>query len=132
VPGEKLLQLGGLLRPEGPDRLLDQVVKQLFDEILLSVAAAGHEGGQVADAVEADLGSCARQVGAAGVDRPAPLLATIAADGIEMLEREAERVDHPMARLALLGRGLQGDALAGAELGMQLGCQRSEGFGRGL
>ena len=69
-------------------------------------------------------------VGARRVDRPPFLLASVSADGIEMLQGKSERIDHAVARLARLGFGLQRHALAGRQVRVEIGRERGDGLGR--
>src|SRR5437868_14480127 len=109
---KKLSQVGKFSGSEGADRLLDQAVEQALDESFLSFLAGGQVPGQVAHAGKGHALARARQVGARCIDRLALLLVLVAADGVEMFERKAERVDHAVARLASLGACLESDSFA--------------------
>src|SRR5207247_568928 len=103
---EKLSQLRRRPRAEGADRLLDQTMEQALDESILRVFAASQKCGQILDAGKLYPIAGARLEGASGVNGPALLLIAIAADGVKVLQREAKRVDHFVAGLALLRLGL--------------------------
>ena len=104
------------------------MVEQLFDERVLGFFAGGEELGQVFFAFEffdfAGLG----QVAAGGVDRFVLVGFAIAADGVEVFHREAERVNHSMAALARFRLRLQGNAFAVAQIGVNIGRQRGDGL----
>ena len=79
-----------LLRPEAQDRLLDQVVEQLLDEGGVRLFAAGQVRRQAACAGERHRFARPGLVGAGGVDRLALLILAVPADGVEVLQGEAQ------------------------------------------
>ena len=111
--GERAAKLHKLLRAIRADGLLDDLVEQLLDERLVRLLVRRQELGQLAGAPEGDGLAGAGLVAAGRVDRLAGLLLAEPADGVVVLEREAERVDHPVARLAGRRVSLERDALAG-------------------
>src|SRR5213080_1089964 len=66
---KRALQLGQRLWPEGPDRLLDHIVKQLLDESRVRFLAVGQEVRQVANATEFDHVAGSRAIAAGRIDR---------------------------------------------------------------
>ena len=105
-------------------------MEELLDEGLAGVGAVDEVGGQFAAAAEGRFGPLPGLVRAGRIDRPdrvaLPLLGPVAAERVELLEREAERVDHRVAGLAGHGLGLERDPLAGGEVGMGIGSQRHD------
>ena len=85
-------------RPVRPDRLLHQILEQLLDKRLVNLVAGGQESGQVAGAGELHELAVARQVRAAGIDRPALLLLPQPARGVESLQGKTQGIDRRMAR----------------------------------
>ena len=87
--------------------------------------------GQLADAGELHRLARARLVAARRVDRLALLLVAEAADGVEVLQREAERVDHPVAGLARLRAASAASTRSRVVRSrVQVRRQRRDGFGR--
>ena len=85
---------------------------------------------KVLDAVKFDRFPGACLVESGRVDRPPFLLLSVSTDGVEMLQGKSERIDHPVARLARFGLGLKRDALAGRQVRMEIGSERSDGLRR--
>ena len=95
----------------------------MLDESRVRFIAVGQKLSQFVDAVELFHFAAAGLIGAGGVDRLALFFGAESADGIEILERKAERIDRGMADHARFRLGLQRDALAGRKIRMQFGAQ---------
>ena len=121
VAGEVLLELAEFVRAVGVDGLFHRVVEELFDESGLGFVAGGDELGEVFDAFEFFDGAGFGEVAACGIDGVVLVMVAVAADGVEVFHCEAERIDHAVATLAGFGLRLQGNALARAEVSVDLG-----------
>src|SRR5262249_53559439 len=106
-------------------------MEQLLDEREMSLFAGGQELGELADTVELDPLAGAGLVRAGRVDRSTLLPVSISADGVVVFEGESQGIDHPVAGLARRGLGLELDALARAQAGVESGGQGSDGLRRG-
>jgi hypothetical protein len=82
VLGERTPQLLGRLGAEGPNGLLDEIVKQLLDEGGLRLFARREKRRQLAGAVKIDFLAGQRLVEAGIVDRLVLLLRSISARGV--------------------------------------------------
>jgi hypothetical protein len=100
------------------------------DERLVRFIAVGDEGREVASALEFHLVARAGHEETGGVDRLGLLFRAEAADGVEMLQRETERVDDGVAAFAIFRVCLQRHPFARAQIRMKLRGKWREGVGR--
>ena len=105
-------------------------MEEALHEGLLGIAAGGDGGGQFAGPAKRRLRTFPGQVGARCVDRllhvAADLGRPVASDGIEFLQREAERIDHRVAGLTGNRTRLQRHPFPCAQIWMEVGRQRGD------
>ena len=117
------------LRPECSNRLLDGIVRQLFDERPMHFVAIRQEFRQFPDPVELHQGSRSRQIRARGVDGTLLLRSPNPPQGIEAFHRESQRIDQRVTGLAGLGLCLECRPFASGQIGMERRGDRRHGVG---